>query len=124
MNNMLKQILIVDDSESIREVLAFSIANAGYEVLVACDGLDALKYFDGRTIDLLLTDYHMPKLNGLELILKVRQLEPYKFLPILVLTTENQLKIMKEARECGATGWLTKPFNSEKLLQTLRKVIR
>jgi len=124
MNNMLKQILIVDDSESIREVLAFSIANAGYEVLVACDGLDALKYFDGRTIDLLLTDYHMPKLNGLELILKVRQLEPYKFLPILVLTTENQLKIMKEARECGATGWLTKPFNTEKLLQTLRKVIR
>jgi len=124
MNNMSKQILIVDDSESIREVLAFSIANAGYEVLVACDGMDALKYFDGRTIDLVLTDYHMPNLNGLELILKVRQLEPYKFLPILVLTTESQLRIMKEARESGATGWLTKPFNTEKLLQTLRKVIR
>lgn len=121
---MSKQILIVDDSESIREVLAFSISNAGYQVLVACDGLDALKYFDGRTIDLVLTDYHMPNLNGLELILKVRQLEAYKFIPILVLTTESQLKIMKEAREGGATGWLTKPFNTEKLLQTLRKVIR
>lgn len=124
MNNMSKQILIVDDSESIREVLAFSLANAGYEVLVACDGLDALKYFDGRTIDLVLTDYHMPKLNGLELILKVRQLESYKFVPLLVLTTENQVGMIKEARECGATGWLTKPFNTEKLLQTLRKVIR
>jgi two-component system chemotaxis response regulator CheY len=124
MINMSKQILIVDDSESIREVLAFSLANAGYEVLAACDGLDALKYFDGRTIDLLLTDYHMPKMNGLELIFKVRQLDPYKFIPILVLTTENQLNIMKEAKESGATGWLTKPFSTEKLLQTLRKVIR
>lgn len=124
MNNMPKQILIVDDSDSIREVLAFSISNAGYDVLVACDGLDALKYFDGRTIDLLLTDYHMPNLNGLDLILKVRQMEVYKFMPILVLTTENQLNIMKEGRDGGATGWLTKPFNTEKLLLTLRKVIR
>lgn len=121
---MPKQILIVDDSESIREVLAFSLENAGYEVMVACDGRDALQYFNGRTIDLLLTDYHMPNLNGLELIMKVRQLESYKFMPILVLTTENQLKMMKEARDSGATGWLTKPFNTEKLLQTLRKVIR
>jgi two-component system chemotaxis response regulator CheY len=124
MNDMPKQILIVDDSESIREVLAFSLENAGYEVMVACDGRDALQYFNGRTIDLLLTDYHMPNLNGLELIMKVRQLESYKFMPILVLTTENQLKMMKEARDSGATGWLTKPFNTEKLLQTLRKVIR
>jgi two-component system chemotaxis response regulator CheY len=121
---MSKQILIVDDSESIREVLAFSISNAGYEVLTARDGLDALQYFDGRSIDLLLTDYHMPNLNGLELILKVRQIEFYKYMPILVLTTESQIEMMKEARDCGATGWLLKPFNTEKLLQTLRKVIR
>jgi two-component system chemotaxis response regulator CheY len=121
---MAKQILIADDSESIREVLAFSLESAGYQVLLACDGRDALNYFDGRTIDLLLTDYHMPNLNGLDLIVKVRQIEDYKFLPILVLTTENQTEIMREAREAGATGWLTKPFNTEKLLQTLRKVIR
>jgi two-component system, chemotaxis family, chemotaxis protein CheY len=121
---MSKQILIADDSESIREVLAYSLQNAGYKVLLASDGRDALKYFDGRTIDLLLTDYHMPNLNGLELIQQVRQIEHYKYLPILVLTTESQIDIMKDARDAGATGWLTKPFNTEKLLQTLRKVIR
>ncbi|HZL08438.1 MAG TPA: response regulator [Prolixibacteraceae bacterium] len=121
---MSKQILIVDDSESIREVLAYSLENAGYQVLVACDGMDALKYFDGRTIDLLLTDYHMPNLNGLELVVKVRQTENYKYIPILVLTTENQIEMIREARDSGATGWLLKPFNTEKLLRTLRKVIR
>lgn len=119
-----KQILIADDSESIREILAFSLGNAGYQVLVANDGLDALRYFDGRTIDLLLTDYHMPNLGGLELIAKVRQLENYKYMPILVLTTESQSDLIREAREAGATGWLMKPFNTEKLLLTLRKVIR
>jgi two-component system chemotaxis response regulator CheY len=121
---MSKQVLIVDDSESIREVLAFSLENAGYQVMVAIDGMDALKYFDGRTIDLLLTDFHMPNLNGLQLIGKVRQKEQYKFIPILVLTTENQIEIIREAKNSGATGWLLKPFNTEKLLQTLRKVIR
>ena len=121
---MSKQILIVDDSESIREVLAFSLSNAGYQVLTASDGKDALRFFDGRSIDLLLTDFHMPGMNGLELIVKVRQIENYKFLPILVLTTENQLEMIRQARDSGATGWLMKPFNTQKLLQTLRKVIR
>ena len=122
--HMTKKILIVDDSESIREVLSFSVEKSGYEVYTACDGLDALKYFDGRTIDLLLTDFHMPNLNGLELIKKVRQMTNYRFLPILVLTTENQIEIIREAKDSGATGWLMKPFSTEKLLQTLRKVIR
>jgi two-component system chemotaxis response regulator CheY len=121
---MSKQILIADDSESIREVLAFSLQNAGYEVFVACDGVDALSFFDGRAIDLLLTDYYMPNMNGLKLIGKVRELDHYRFVPILVLTTESQKSIIKEAKDAGATGWLLKPFNTEKLIQTLRKVIR
>jgi two-component system chemotaxis response regulator CheY len=121
---MSKRILIVDDSESIREVLAFSIENAGYHVLTACDGLDALNFLNGQTIDLILTDYHMPNLNGLELIGKVRETVQYKYTPILVLTTENQIEMIREARDTGATGWLMKPFSTEKLLQTLRKVIR
>jgi two-component system, chemotaxis family, chemotaxis protein CheY len=121
---MSKQIIIADDSESIREILAYSLENAGYEVLVARDGLDALRFFDGRPIDLLLTDYHMPNLNGLELIVKVRQIENYRFIPILVLTTEKQVDMIREAKDSGATGWLLKPFHVEKLIQTLRKVIR
>jgi len=72
----------------------------------------------------LLTDFHMPNMNGLELIRNVRILENYTFLPILVLTTENQKNIIKDAKDAGATGWLLKPFNTEKLIQTLRKVIR
>lgn len=121
---MSKKILIVDDSESIREVLTYSLQNAGYEVLQASDGVNALKVFQEQPIDLLLTDYHMPNMNGLELIGKVRKIEEYRFIPILVLTTENQLNIIKEAKTAGATGWLLKPFNTEKLLMTLRKVIR
>jgi two-component system chemotaxis response regulator CheY len=121
---MPKQILIADDSESIREILAFSLERAGYQVLVARDGLDACRFFDGRPIDLLLTDYHMPNVNGLELISKVRKIETYKYLPILVLTTEKQCDIVREAREAGATGWLLKPFSADRLIQTLRKVIR
>ncbi len=121
---MFKQILIADDSQSIREILTFSLERAGYQVLTASDGLEALRFFDGRPIDLLLTDYHMPNINGLELIEKVRRIDSYKHLPILVLTTEKQSDIVREAREAGATGWLLKPFSNEKLIQTLRKVIR
>jgi two-component system, chemotaxis family, chemotaxis protein CheY len=121
---MSKQIIIADDSKSIREVLAFSLTNAGYEVFVARDGMDALNFFDGRSIDLLLTDYHMPNMNGLELIEKIRELEEYKYTPVLVLTTESQRSIIKEAKDSGATGWLLKPFNTDKLIQTLRKMIR
>ena len=94
---MSKQILIADDSASIREILTFILQNAGYQVLQACDGKDALKYFDGRPIDLLLTDYHMPNLNGLELTVQVRQIDNYKYIPILVLTTETQNEKIKEA---------------------------
>lgn len=117
---MTKQILIADDSESIREVLAFSLERAGFGVMVASDGLDATRFLDGRPIDLLLTDYHMPNLNGLELISKVRETELY----ILVLTTEKQSHIIREAQKAGATGWLYKPFSTEKLIETLKKVIR
>lgn len=121
---MSKQILVVDDSESIREVLVFALENAGYQVVTAIDGMDALNFLDGRHIDLVLTDYHMPHMTGLQLIGEIRKMDSYKFMPILILTTENQIDLMREAKNSGATGWLMKPFNTEKLIQTLRKVIR
>ncbi len=121
---MNKVILIVDDSASIRDMLEFTLERQGYNVLKGVDGQDALKYFDGRRIDLLITDLHMPNKNGMELIAEVRKKEDYSYMPILFLTTESGVAIKKEAREKGATGWLTKPFDSERLLHLIKKVLR
>jgi two-component system, chemotaxis family, chemotaxis protein CheY len=121
---MVKRILIVDDSESIREVIRCTLLNAGFDVLLGKHGLDALKYFDGRTIDLLITDLHMPFMDGIELIKEVRKLKEYKKLPILFLTTDSQNEKKIEAKAAGASGWLIKPFISSKLLETITKVIQ
>jgi two-component system, chemotaxis family, chemotaxis protein CheY len=121
---MEKNILIVDDSESIREVVGFTLTNAGHKIKVAVDGVDALKFFDGSKIDLVVTDLHMPNMDGIELIKKVRQMEAYKFTPILFLTTESQQSKKEEAKNAGATGWIVKPFVPEKLLAAISKVVR
>ena len=119
-----KKILIVDDSESIREVVSFTLENAGHEVVKAVDGQDALTYLDGQKYDLIITDLHMPNVNGIELIKKVRVIEQYKFVPILFLTTESQTAKKMEAKDAGATGWIVKPFVPEKLLEAINKVVR
>jgi len=121
---MAKTVLIVDDSESIREVVSFTLENAGYNVIVAIDGQDAIKHFDGKTIDLLLTDLHMPNMNGIELIREVRKIEAYTRIPILFLTTESQRDKKMEAKDAGATGWIIKPFIPAKLLDAIVKVMR
>ena len=121
---MQKTILIVDDSESIREVVRFTLENAGFNVLIGVDGKDALKFFDGKKIDLLITDLHMPEMNGIELIREVRLMKNYARLPILFLTTESQRERKLEAKSAGATGWIIKPFVPAKLLAALNKVIR
>lgn len=121
---MKKTILIVDDSESIRKLVQFNLTNAGYRVLVAINGQDALNHFTGENIHLLLTDLHMPVMDGMELIKEVRRIEQYKHTPILFLTTETQITIKKEAKNAGATGWIVKPFVFEKLLSTIHKVLR
>lgn len=121
---MSKNILIVDDSESIREVVSFTLENEGYNVLVGVDGKDALKYLDGSPIDLIITDLHMPEMDGIELIKNVRKMDPYKRIPILFLTTESQASKKMEAKEAGATGWIIKPFVPAKLIAALKKVLR
>jgi two-component system chemotaxis response regulator CheY len=121
---MAKTILIVDDSESIREVVKFTLENEGYTVLVGVDGKDALKFLDGKTIDLVITDLHMPNMDGIELIKHIRVIEAYKRIPILFLTTESQVSRKMEAKDAGATGWIIKPFVPTKLLEALKKVIR
>ena len=121
---MPKKILIVDDSESIREVVSFTLENEGFEVLVANDGTDALKFLDGREIDMIITDLHMPEMDGITLIKHVREMEASQRIPILFLTTESQTAKKMEAKEAGATGWIIKPFVPAKLIAALQKVLR
>ncbi len=120
---MEKTILIVDDSESIRDVVGFTLENAGYQVLSCVDGKDALKYLDGTNIHLVVTDYHMPNLDGIGLIKEIRAKNDYQFVPILLLTTESQGAKKEEAKAAGATGWIVKPFVQDKLLAVVQKLI-
>jgi two-component system chemotaxis response regulator CheY len=121
---MKKTVLIVDDSESVREVVQFTLEQAGYSVLVGVDGKDALQYLKGEDIRLIITDLHMPHLDGIHLIKEVRTREQYRYTPILLLTTESQANKKQEAKDAGATGWIVKPFVQEKLLEVVQKVIR
>ena len=121
---MAKTVLIVDDSESIREVVSFTLQNEGYDVLIGVDGDDALKFLDGRKIDIAITDLHMPNLDGLQLIRKIRETDSYKHIPILFLTTESQTSKKMEAKQAGATGWIIKPFVPAKLLSAISRVLR
>lgn len=121
---MSKIIVVVDDSESIRELVGLTLENAGYKIMKGVDGRDSLQFFDGRDIHLLITDLNMPHMNGIELIREIRLKEGYSTLPILVLTTESQVAKKEEAKAAGATGWIVKPFVPEKLIAVVQKVIR
>lgn len=121
---MNKQILIVDDSESIRELIIFTLETEGYSVVSSIDGVEAVKLLDGRHLDLIITDLHMPNMDGIELIKQIRKTEAYKMTPILLLTTESQTDKKIQAKEAGATGWIIKPFVPDKLKAAIKKVLR
>ena len=121
---MNKTILLVDDSYSIRESVGFLLSEYGFDIIKAIDGQNALSFLDGRSIDLILTDLHMPIMNGIELISNVRKTENYKRIPILLLTTETLKEKKIEAKKAGATGWLNKPFEKQKLFKVINKVLR
>jgi two-component system chemotaxis response regulator CheY len=121
---MSKTILFVDDSESIREIVQFTLENEGYNVLLGSSGVDAMKYLNGATVDLIITDLHMPELNGIDLIKEIRKIKHYQRTPILFLTTESQAAKKMEAKNAGATGWIIKPFVPAKLIAAINKVIR
>ncbi len=119
-----RTILFVDDSASIRELVKLNLQQEGYQVLLAEDGVDALAKMNGRKIHLVITDLHMPNMNGMELIGEIRKKEGYAYIPILFLTTETQTELKVEAKKKGATGWITKPFDHDKLMRTIKKVLR
>ena len=117
-------ILAVDDSASMRQMVAFTLKGAGYNVIEAADGQEALDKARGETVDLVLTDQNMPRMDGITLVQNLRGLATYAATPILILTTESGDEMKAKGRAAGATGWLVKPFDPGKLLDVVRKVIR
>ena len=117
-------ILAVDDSASMRQMVSFTLKGAGFSVVEAVDGEDALAKAKTNSVDLVLTDVNMPKMDGISLIKELRALSEYRFTPILMLTTESGVSKKTEGKQAGATGWIVKPFNPEQLLATIKKVIR
>ena len=119
---MSKKILAVDDSKTMREMVSFTLKGAGYEVVEAEDGKAALTTLNGGKVDAIITDLNMPNMNGFELIRAVRANPAYKFTPILMLTTEGDAAKKEEGKAAGATGWIVKPFNPEKLIEVVKKI--
>ncbi|MEW6293839.1 MAG: response regulator [Pseudomonadota bacterium] len=120
---MAKSILAIDDSASIRQMVGFTLKSSGYEVVDAVDGMDGLEKAKGKTFNLVLTDQNMPRMDGLTLIKSLRALPQYKTVPILMLTTESSDAMKQQGRAAGATGWLVKPFDPQKLVEVVKKVI-
>ncbi|MEY4736754.1 MAG: hypothetical protein RL302_1073 [Pseudomonadota bacterium] len=117
-------ILAVDDSPSMRKMVAFTLTGAGYQVVEAVDGQDAYEKAMLQSFDLVLTDQNMPRLDGLGLTRKLRDHPQFKTTPILMLTTESSDLMKQAGRAAGATGWLVKPFDPTRLLDVIKKVIR
>lgn len=118
-----KSILTVDDSASIRQMVSFTLKGAGYTVTEAVDGKQGLEKAKTGKFDLVLTDQNMPNMDGLTLIKSLRALPAYRSVPILVLTTEAGDSMKSQGKAAGATGWLVKPFDPQKLIEVVRKVI-
>jgi two-component system, chemotaxis family, chemotaxis protein CheY len=119
---MAKRILIVDDSKTLRDVVSFLLKEAGFEVAVAEDGVEALALLGNTHVDTIITDVNMPNMDGITLLKKLRALPEFKFTPILILTTENGESKQQEGKRAGATGWIVKPFVPEKFIKVVHKV--
>lgn len=118
-----KIIMTVDDSASVRQMVSFTLRDAGYQVVEARDGKDAMEKLQGASIHMMITDLNMPNMDGIELIRQVRASASHKFIPIVMLTTESQAGKKQEGKAAGATGWIVKPFKPEQLLGVVKKVL-
>ena len=117
-------ILAVDDSPSMRKMVSFTLTGAGYKVVEAVDGMDALEKAEAQHVDLILADQNMPRLDGIGLTKRLREHPRFKNTPILILTTESSDQMKQAGRAAGATGWLVKPFDPVRLIEVIQKVIR
>jgi len=120
---MAKTILIVDDSVSIRQVVGIALRGAGYDVIDACDGKDALGKMTGQKIHLIISDVNMPNMDGITFLKEVKKNPSYKFTPVIMLTTEAGQDKMAEGRAAGAKAWVVKPFQPPQMLDAVSKLI-
>ena len=120
---MSKTIMTVDDSASVRQMVSFTLKKEGFSVIEASDGKDAASKLSGP-IDMVITDLNMPNMDGIELIKAIRANAAYKFIPIVMLTTESQASKKQEGKSAGATGWIVKPFKPEQLLAVVKKLLK
>ena len=120
---MSKTILIVDDSDSLREVVGIALKNAGYEVIEGADGQEGLNQLDGKKVHLIISDVNMPNMNGIEMVKKIKDMAEYKFTPIIMLTTESGEELKDEGRSAGVKAWMVKPFKPEQMLDAVSKLI-
>ena len=120
---MAKRILAVDDSASMRHMVSVTLRGAGYEVIEAADGDEALEYARNNSVDLVLADVNMPRMDGITLVAELRALPNYHLTPLLLLTTESSPQSKQQGKQAGATGWMVKPFHPEQLLATLERVL-
>lgn len=119
---MSKCVMAVDDSATIRQVLQTTLHGAGYDVIEAADGRDAINKLEKYHVDMMVADLNMPDMDGIELIRHVRQSPVHRFLPIIMLTTESQPEKKQEGKAAGASGWIVKPFRPEQLLAVVRMI--
>ena len=117
-----KTIMAVDDSASVRQMVSFTLQDAGYDVIEANDGDDALDKLNS-TVNMIITDLNMPQMDGIELIKNIRGKSQFRFLPIVMLTTENQEEKKKEGKNAGATGWIVKPFKQSQIVSVVKKLL-
>jgi two-component system chemotaxis response regulator CheY len=121
---MTRTVLVVDDSVSLRQVLAIALRGGGYDVLEAGDGAAALELLDGRTIDLVISDVNLPRMDGIAFLRALKGKTDYRFTPVIMLTTETQQARKDEGRAAGARAWVAKPFQPAQLLDAVARLVR
>jgi len=120
---MSKTIMTVDDSASVRMMVAFTLKESGYEIVEAVNGVDALEKLENHEISMIVADINMPEMDGITLVKKIRSHKQHRFIPVIMLTTESHESIRERGKEAGATGWIVKPFKPEQLVAVTRKVL-
>ena len=119
---MMKRVMTVDDSASVRMMITYTLKGAGFEVVQAVDGADALEKLSETDIQAMIVDVNMPRMNGLEFVRKLRKIPGYLSTPIIMLTTEAKDNLIEEGKQAGANGWMVKPFSPEQLIEVIRSV--